>query len=420
MSHSFLELVQYMSTRAPILIARKGIEIALGLLVFAVLARTLSKEQFATYSLLFGVIAILRLTALPGLGTAVTQSYARGRFGNFLSATLISVLGSLVGSSILVGAAVWHFHIDDEQTGSVLLWAAALFPLFSGLQFWKNAFVGRERYHRLFWYDSASAILKCGAVLFCAYAFPGALIPVVLSVMLAPVAVNVLATATEVRQRKERTEGENGAIPYGVKTSVYQVPPVVAQHLDKLALFYLISPEALAVYAVALRIPDLARAVVGETNATLGPLFARQSTYTVALQRFSVRLWLVYLGISVAGAVFVVPYLLPLLAGERYADSVGYAQVMTIGVAMGYLGDIQFRYVKSHLHGRAYLMITSATAVADSVLILALAYLFGLGGVVWAYFIKNITYTVITSIVMRTHYLNKKLILQEAQGISQQ
>ena len=47
MVYSFRELSAYMGKRAPYLLARKGIQIALGLAVFAVLTRVLSKEEFA-------------------------------------------------------------------------------------------------------------------------------------------------------------------------------------------------------------------------------------------------------------------------------------------------------------------------------------------------------------------------------------
>lgn len=399
-----------MSKRAPILITRKGIEILFGLVTFAILARTLTKEQFAIYSLILGFVSILRLTALPGLGTAVLQAFARGLSGEFRYIVKLSFFCSFFGAVMMLGVAWWHFCNDDIVTSQTLLVAAIFFPFVVGLTLWRNAAVGDECYLRLLWFDSFTSILKCAAIIICAYFFTGALIPVVIAAFIAPGLVNVLATLGQLRKESIGTGRESNSVEYGIRTTIYQLPTVLAQQLDKLALFYFISPEAMAIYAVALRIPELARTVVGETNATLGPVFAREKIYTRSLYHFSLKLWLLYSGISVAGALFVVPYLLPMLAGESYKGAVFYAQIMTVGVALGYLGDIQFRYVKSHLHSQSFFKITIATALFDCVLILGLAYYFGLAGVVSAYVVKNFGYTMITNTVIRFNYLKVKVL----------
>lgn len=397
-----------MSKRAPILITRKAIETVFGLLTFAVLARSLSKEQFAVYSLVFGFIAILRLTALPGLGTAISQAFARGLPGGFRHAVKLSFLGSLVGTVVLFGGAWWHYRADEVMIGRALLVAAAFFPLVAGLLFWRNAATGSERYVWLLWFDGLSAGLKCCAVIACAYAFPKVLSLIVIAALFAPSMINILATVNQLHKVPRKAGRERDSVEYGFRTTLYQLPVTLIQQLDKLVLFYFISPEALAVYAVALRIPELARTVVGETNATLGPIFAREEAYTADLHRFSLKLFLLYGAVSVIGALFIVPYLLPMLAGNSYADSVRYAQFMTVGVALGCLGDIQFRYIKSHLHSGNYLTIALAKALFDCVLILVLAYYFGLVGVIAAYVLKNLGYTVITNVVIRYAYLKIK------------
>ena len=418
-NHNFLGLSAYMGKRAPILIARKGIEILFGLGTFAILARTLPKEQFAIYSLVFGFIAILRLTSLPGIGTAVSQAFARSFPGGFRDAVKISFTGSLAGSLILLLAAWWHFQNEAFITGQVLIVTAICFPLVTGLTFWRNAAAGSERYFRLFVFDGLTSATKFFGVALCAYMIPGVLFPVVCASLLAPSLINVIATSDQLRGLSPNADRERESVVYGVRTTIYQLPSVLAQQLDKFVLFYFISPEALAVYAVALRIPELSRTVVGETNATLGPVFAREKEYTPFLYRFSFKLWLVFLCISVAGAMLIVPYLLPLLAGTNYSGSVFFAQIMTVGVALGYLGDIQFRYIKSHLHSQNYLRITLCSALLNGVLILSLAYFFGIVGVVAAYVLKSLGYTVITNAVIRFKYLNSKMSHHMSQEPSQ-
>jgi O-antigen/teichoic acid export membrane protein len=372
---------------------------------FAVLARALTKEQFAIYNLVFGFIAVLRLTALPGLGTAVSQAFARGLQGGFRHSVMLSFIGSLVGAVILIAGSWWHFQLEEVAVGQAILVAAVFFPSVAGLMFWRNAAAGSERYLWLLWFDGFSSALKFGAVFACAYVFPGILFPIVIAALIAPALINFVATMRQLRSIPSDAAREPNFVEYGIRTTLYQLPTVLAQQLDKLALFYFISPKALAVYAVALRIPELARTVVGETNATLGPVFARNDIYNKALHRFSLKLCLLYWVVSAVGAILIVPYLLPMLAGDGYLEAVPYAQIMTIGVAMGYLGDIQFRYIKSHLHSRNFLTVTLLRALLDCLLILGLAYYFGLVGIVAAYALKNLGHTTITNVVIRSNYL---------------
>lgn len=405
LNHSFRDMSLYMSKRAPILIIRKGIEVLFGVVTFAILARTLTKEQFAIYSLVFGFVAIIRLTALPGLGTAVSQAFARGLTGGFGDAVKLSLLGSLIGSIILLGSAWWHFYAEDVTTGQTLFVAAIFFPFVAGLTFWRNATMGLECYRRLLWYDGFSSVFKCCAVIFSTYLFPGLLFPVVIAAFIAPAVINVVATMDQFRNKAKESDREPHSIEYGIRTTIYQLPAVLIQQLDKFVLFYFISPEALAVYAVALRIPELARAMVGEINATLGPVFARERIYTSSMHRFSLKLWLLYGVASAAVALVVVPYLLPMLAGNNYIKAVPYAQFMTLGAASGYLGNIQFRYIKSHLHSRSFIAVSMINAVISSILILSLAYYYDFAGVVAAYVLKNLVNTGITTTIIKFKYL---------------
>ena len=394
-----------MSKGAPFLVARKGIEVSFGLVTFAVLAHTLTKTQFAIYSLIFAFLAIARLTSFPGLGSAMAQAVARGRLGGFRRAQSISFLGAMIGSAILLGVAWWHFDGVTSEVGEAFIIAALCFPLFAGITFWKPALIGAERYGRLLWFDGFGPALKCGAIVACAFLFPGLLYPIVIAALLAPAAVNIIATWDILRILPKDAAREEGGIKYGLRISLYQLPAVIAAQLDKIVLFYFIAPEALAVYAVALRIPELARAVVGAINTTLAPVFARAESYTPEISRFSWKLWLLYMGISVLGAIFVIPWLLPLLSGPAYSDAVFFAQIMTIGVAFSYLSNIQFRFIRSRLDSAMYLKATLASALIDSVLILGLAFLFGLSGVIAAYILKGLIRSLFIERMMVKKYL---------------
>lgn len=398
------KLAVYLGRRVPYLAIRKGVEVGSGLVVFSVLARLLSREDFAIYTLVLTLVSVVRVTSLPGLGNALTQSFARGRCGGFRKATWLSLVGSTVGGFLLLGAAWWHAGIGDESMTTALLAAGIGFPLYSGLLYWRNTAVGREQYGRLLLFDSASFLLRTAAIAACAFAFRGDLFPVILAALLAPAAVNLAATILQARDVSPNAEIEPGATRYGLQASLYELPALLAQRLDQIALFYLITPEALALYAVALRFPILIQAVMGEIIAVLGPVFARETGYTPLLRRFSLLVGLAFFGFCAVLALTVIPYLLPLVAGPKYEGAIIYAQILMVGAAAGTVGQIHFRFVKSQLRSGPLLEIVLARSAISVLIILTLTYLFGLEGVVAAFIINGLVSSTVTTLLARKRF----------------
>ncbi len=412
--HTFFSLIRYMSIGAPLLITRKILQILLGTLTFAVLARVLTKEQFAIYTLAFTFITLFRLAALPGIGKAISQGFARGNTGGFRHALLLSLLCSFGGSLIIGSIGIWNYHNNSIETAIVLLVTATLFPLQTGLLYWQDVLSGQERYGRLLAFEAVSFSLKTSGIITCALLFPDKLYLVVLAALFAPALVNAIATLFILREVPAIAKGEENAISYGVRITLYQIPTVLSTQLDKLVLFYYISPEALAVYSVAMRIPELSYGLIFEANATLGPLFARQKYYTKALKTFTSKLWLIYFGISVFGALFIVPLLIPLLAGKEYEEATVLAQIMTVGASFGFYGNIQFRFVKSQLDSKRYLYITVLSGSIDVILILSLIIMFGLPGAVAAFVLKRLCYSIVVNSALSGKHISGKLSMNNS------
>lgn len=412
MQQSARHLAAHLIKRAPFLAMRKGVELLSGLIVFSVLAQTLSRSDFAIYNLVLTYVGIIRVTSFPGLGNALTQSFARGRRGGFRRATMVSLIGSAAGSCLLLVAAWWHLVQVSDDAMTVSLVAAALgFPLSSGLLYWRNTAVGAEQFGRLLILDSAAFVLRAGTIVLCAFTFQGQLFPIILASLLAPGAVNVYATIQQIRAGTGDAEIEPGATRYGVLASLYELPALLAQRLDQLVLFYLISPEALSIYAVALRFPIIIQAIMGESIAVFDPVFARETSHTPSLSRFSLLVSLVFSGLCIVIAIAIIPYLLPILVGSKYNDAIIYAQILTAGAAAGTAGQMHFRFVKSHSKSRPLLQITLILSAMTAAITLLLTYFFGLNGIVAAFIINGLVASVVTGVLTKVHFPIKNTTL---------
>lgn len=375
--------------------------------LFAILARNLSPENFAIYTLILGLISFVRLTSLPGIGNALAQSFARGHRGDFSRAVLLSAKTSLLGMFALAAAAWWHMYTGEKTMAAGLLAASIGFPLYSGLLYWRNTLVGDEQYWWLLLFDGTSFTLRAITVSASAFIFPQHIFLIILVALLAPGLVNIFATLWQARRIPKIASREPQALRYGLKVSMYEIPSLAVQQLDRIALFYFISPEALAVYSVAIRIPQLLQAMIAEAIAVLGPIFARRENYDQSLHKFTFLITTTLLIACLIFSLIGIPYILPLLSGPQYADSILYAQILTTGIATGTIGQIYFRYVKSKLDSRAFLQITLSQAAIDGPTILLLTFYFGIHGAVAAFILKGITISLITGFVVYRKYHQK-------------
>ncbi|GGK47002.1 lipopolysaccharide biosynthesis protein [Salinarimonas ramus] len=397
-------VVAFAAMRAPLLLGRKAIEIASGIAVFVVLARVLDPAEFAAQALVLAIADAARVFGLPGLGNAQAQGIARGAGGGYRRAIAISAAGAILGAALLAAAAALLGDADRALVSTALMAIAAAFLPWAGLTFWRNAAVGLDRYDVLFVADASGAVVRAGAVVACALAFEEPFLPVVLATVIVPGACNVLGILWSLRAVPRTGLEEAGATRYGVEVSVYELPALLAQNLDRLLLYWFVSPEALAVYVVALRVPSLLQAAVGEAIASLDPLLARTRRFGRDLKRVSLAASVMLAGACAFTALVVVPWLLPVLAGERYMDAIPYAQIMTAGVAVGMLGRLQFRFVRAQLDAATFLHLVLARAGISIATMLALVASLGVLGAALAFVLRDLFASLATAAIVGARY----------------
>ena len=89
-------------------------------------------------------------------------------------------------------------------------------------------------------------------------------------------AINLLALRMVLRQIPKDAEPEAGGLSYGLETSLYNVANSVGNYIDKFLLFYLLSPEALAVFVVSERIPEISKKYFQQMRNVLVPSFSKR------------------------------------------------------------------------------------------------------------------------------------------------
>jgi O-antigen/teichoic acid export membrane protein len=216
--------------------------------------------------------------------------------------------------------------------------------------------------------------------------------------------MNILMTANTLNNTKSEIS-DASAVAYGIKSSIYLAINTIANHLDKLLLFYFLSADIVALYIVAERLSDLAKSVVQDFTAVLAPRFARLAQYTKQVDRL-LKLIGLFFSVGILLLAFtVLPWAVVLIFSERYIEAIPVAQGLMVSVAIGIHATLRARYVTSKLDGVSVRDIYVTISIARIIFTCLLVPLFGLWGAVASAIMYRIASSVLVHFVIIKRYL---------------
>jgi O-antigen/teichoic acid export membrane protein len=396
----FLEVVRSMG----ILTAQRVVQRSAGLISLYFVARHLGPADLGHYQFAAVALGALAFFALPGLDNALMQSIARGSGQIYRRAIGFSLTFSLLGSVALVLVALALRPREPEAFGPLLA-AAALFAPYTALAQWKSVLLGQSRFVPLAITEGVVALLTHGGLI-AAVLLDARALWVFVVLFLGPTAVvNAIATLVCLRS-KALADGEQSKVlfRYGLQASAVTAVSMIAEQIERLIIFLLIGPAPLAIYLAGDRLSELVRGVFQDAAAVLAARFARMATYQGRVER---AIWVISAAAGVAIVVFaftLAPFLLLTVFGPAFKPSIPFAQALLCSVAVGNVGQFQFRFIRSQVDVQSFRTITLWTSGVRIVAGIVLVAAFGIWGAVATVFAHRLSLSFLSAIVVRRHY----------------
>lgn len=387
------------------LTAQRVFQRAIGLVSLYFVVRHLSQTDFGQYQFAAVAVAAVAFVGLPGLDNAVMQSVARGSEALYRRATRTALFGSVAGLILLVAAA---FVLKSHRPEAFLplLVAAVLFPAYIGLTQWKSVLLARTRFS--VWALTESLVsLTTHGLLISAVLLDVKPLWIFVALYFGPGALmNILASALcWARMEGSGDADENDRLfRYGLGASAVTMVSMIAEQIERIAIFLLLSPAVLAIYLAGDRLSELVRSVAQDGAAVLAPRFARMTAYEGKLER-AVLLICAVAGVGIVVFAFTLaPPLLLMIFGPAYAPSIPFAQALLVSVAVGNVGQFQFRFIRSQLDGESFRTVTLWTSGLRIVAGVGLVYVFGVWGAVATVFLHRLALSLLSSAIIRRRY----------------
>jgi len=366
-----------------------GISFILSLLY----ARYLIPEAYGAYRYVLSMIGAFGIFALPGVGTVMIRSVARGYDGSYRKGAFLIFFSSFGISIAAWCAAAWFFIRGDNALALAFIAGGFFVPFAEGLGHWRAYFEGKKLFREKTFYNIVASffygIIMASAIGFIAYmemSFLWAAAILVGSYFLGQAIPNSIAFVSTLRRLPSIQPEERGSLQYGFHLSLLKIPSTLANYLDGILLYMFLGPAALAVYSFAIALPEQIKSIFAVTASVAFPKLSLKSmTGEERLQLHEtlpgkILRSILVTGVVVVAYIVVAPFLYRIFF-PAYIDSIVFSQVFALSLILFPLA-IFGSAIQAEGNLRDVYLYEISTPLFQIVLLAILITLFGIWGAV--------------------------------------
>lgn len=298
-----------------------------GVVTGYIVARLFPRTLYGEYQWILAVIGTLSSLGIPEIYKASARAIARGESGALLEVAWRQFLICIVGSAalLLMIPVLPYFHY--EGMSHLLLAAAVLFPcsqvagmLFSGITLGTGNFVLALKANIV-----SSTLLVISTLCILAYQ-PSPLLMLIATIGI-PIIVNIAFARAHLPKHASK-KGAKAIVQYGLELTLLNLPITLSWKLDYFLISANFGLNQLAVFSVALLIPEQLKVWVGELLSVTFQSQARGEDSRARrrkLLKFVGILTLLF-GMGIVAYIAITPYVFRLLF-PNYLDAIFLSQI---------------------------------------------------------------------------------------------
>jgi O-antigen/teichoic acid export membrane protein len=353
------------------------------------------REVVGSYNYIIAVLGIVSLSTLPGLNNALVRSVGRGLDGNVTPMMGERLKYGVIGSFIALCVGLVYFIKGNILIGEAFLITAPFVPLtdtFSNFaqSFWQ----GKKRFDIS---SIMSAIYYIGLALISIpfFIFSDHLLVIITGIMIAQTLMGIL---TYHSIKKENEEKDISSIKLGKHLSVMQIFNVLSINVDRVLVWYLFGPTAVAIYSFAASPVAKAYQIIPFGIIALphwsGKIFTSDNKRLIAKKTLLLFI------LTIPATILIIlsaPWLFKMFF-PKYPESIFYFQVLVASLVFSPI--LLIKAIMTAFNQTKELYISGASGpIIKIILMTVLSLYFGMKGLVFAIFISSIFDFLITIFV---------------------
>ena len=306
----------------------------------------LSREAYGTYNYLLSLAASLSFLTFSGVGTAVLRAVARGYENIVPFALRLQLKYNLIAISVVLSAAIYYGYKGDALFALSLTLLALAYPLAEAFHIYEQVLTSKKRFDILAKIDSLNNLATTVVVVITLLLTNNILILVGIYTLMS-LGPNILSYWWSVRDL-DKSEPNPETLAEMHRTAFHITGAgligTASQYIDKIILFQVAGPAALAIYSFATTGPERIKGLIKNWVGISVPKLAQKSTTQIHAIFYKRICFSVLIGTLLALTYTTLSPLLFELFLPRYLDSISYSQVYALGLiaipATVYIGAI--------------------------------------------------------------------------------
>lgn len=257
-------------------------------LLSIIYARYLTKKVYGDYRYIISIFGTFAFLALPGIGTSLTRSVARGYEASFKqgfkwifsSSWLISIIGFAISG--------FFFIKGNAHMASIAAFASVIVPLTEGTGSWKGYLDAKKQFKRkskILIFQNFLTLIAILAAVFITIKFSTTETQKVMlilgAVILSQAALNLFMARKVFKEIPKKAQQDPENIKYGLHLTITTIPSAVASYLDGILLYAYLGPVSLAVYSFAMLPTSQLKSFLGTAATIAFPKFSEKDEETL-------------------------------------------------------------------------------------------------------------------------------------------
>jgi O-antigen/teichoic acid export membrane protein len=354
----------------------------IGITSVVILSRLFDPDLYGQYRFFITVLTTLTLFSLSGMSTATLRAAAKGNKNAYPQTARVRFKYSLIGSLALVITGLYFLH-RHEDTWFLYLIAAPLFPFIFAFDSVIFYLYGRDMFKQASIVKvilTSSPMLAVIALVLIKPSLHGAVLAYIITAAIMPTLTYIILC------KKLQLSGKNPdkeLVAYGKHISIMEAMNVIYGQIDKFILTWLLGFAKLAVYTIALTIPDTFRQQTKSVLALIHPRFSKQKMRFESLWFYIILACIGSLIVVTVGALLV-PYVIRLFFTDTYQDAIIISQLLLYSAVFWIPALIINAYLESQKKIRELYSHRFIVPMIGVILYFVLIPLYGIKGAAYA------------------------------------
>jgi O-antigen/teichoic acid export membrane protein len=194
---------------------------------------------------------------------------------------------------------------------------------------------------------------------------------------------------------------------YGFQYSVQEIFPILAKEIDKIIIYFFLTPVSLGFYYVLCRLPEFIKNFMQEVIFFILPKFAKQKFYSNKLKSITNLFNWISFGLIILFTFTVYPFIYKFIFDVEYHEYLFMSQILMCSIGLTTDVLIKGGFISTQLKIESFKRYTIFNSMIKIILSPILIYFFSIWGAIYAIIIQRVATKIYINYLLKRYHANK-------------